>query len=34
MVPLYIGNKTISMDIGWDEPVKCERLKKIFRDLP
>jgi len=32
--PFYIGAKTISMDVGWDDPAKYERLKRIFRQLP
>ena len=32
--PFYIGSKTISMDVGWDDPAKYERLKRIFRELP
>src|SRR3989304_6041446 len=30
-VPFYIGNKAISMDVGWDDPAKYERLKKVFQ---
>lgn len=32
-VPLYIGNKAISIDVG-EDPVKYERLKKALRGRP
>jgi hypothetical protein len=33
MIPIYIGTKAISIDVG-DDPAKYERLRKAFQSKP